>query len=168
MRILGVDPGSRVTGYGVVEPGGKGRLVHVANGEVKAKAGLPLAERLHSIWTSLTGVMEEHRPGAVAVESVFYARNVKSAIMLGHARGVALAAAASFGINVFEYSPKTIKQAVAGYGGASKDQVQKMVSALLGIKALGPKNTDASDALAVAICHIHTNGFNRAARAGTL
>lgn len=170
MKVLGIDPGTRITGYGIVESaggaGGSGGtgLVRVCEGEIAPEPGLPLSERLHVISTTLTGIVEQHRPDTVSVESLFYAKNVKSAIMLGHARGVALLCAAAFGVPVVEYSPSTIKQAVVGYGGATKQQVQKMVKVLLNTEEdSGP---DAADALAAAICHIHHAGrgglaFNR-------
>ncbi len=163
MKILGIDPGSLVTGWGVVERAGAGRLVHVCHGQISAGAGMPLSERLFAVSEGLRAVMEEHTPQAVSVESVFFAKNVKSAVMLGHARGVALMSAASFGLPVFEYAPMAVKKAVTGYGAATKDQVQKMVKALLKVpEAAGP---DASDALAIAICHIHHCGPATAAAA---
>lgn len=155
MKILGIDPGSLITGYGVVESTGAGKLLHVSNGSVAVSGSLPLSERLLAISTALTSLIEEHTPDAVAVESVFFAKNARSAIMLGHARGVVLLSAASAALEVFEYAPRSVKQAVTGYGNATKDQVQKMVQMLLSIPAA--KNADAADALAIAICHINSH-----------
>ncbi len=157
MKVLGIDPGSRVTGYGIVESvrGGSG-LKHVCDGEIKTAASKELSGRLLIISGALRDVIEEFRPDAVSVESVFYAKNVKSAIVLSHVRGVALLAASSYGIKVFEYSPASVKLAVVGYGSAAKVQVQHMVKALLNIPKAPPP--DAADALAVAICHINSSG----------
>ena len=156
MRVLGIDPGSITTGYGIVTKGRDGRLTYVCDGEISASREMPLAERLVVISRALNDIIARFMPDAVAVESVFFSKNVKSAIMLGHVRGVALLSAASQGIDVFEYSPSHIKQAVTGYGGASKKEVQKMVGLLLG--QTPSQRTDATDALAVAICHIHHSG----------
>ena len=153
MKILGIDPGSIITGYGIVESLPGGRLGHVASGQIKTTAKAEMPKRLLEIMTGLNAVIEDHRPEAVAVESVFFAKNAKSALVLGQARGVAIVAAASFGLKVFEYPPKTIKQAVTGYGSATKEQVQEMVKALLKLK-VKPK-ADAADALAASICHLH-------------
>lgn len=152
MRVLGIDPGSIVTGYGVVEKD-SGSLLHVADGTVRAKGSRNLPERLPPIFDGLQEVIMEYQPDAVAIESIFFAKNVKSAAILGHARGVALLAAAKAQLAVFEYSPMEVKQSVVGYGAATKEQVQKMVKALLRTDHL--PTSDAADALAVAICHIH-------------
>ena len=152
MRILGIDPGSHITGYGVVD-GDKGRLMHVCDGSIVTGSKKPLASRLHSIFDSIQKVISEFKPDGVVIEEIFYAKNARSAIMLGHARGVAILCAGQHNLPVFEYSPMKIKQAVVGYGNATKEQVQKMVKALLKINSI-PK-PDASDALAAAICHIH-------------
>lgn len=152
MRILGIDPGSIATGYGVVEKV-SGSLIHIADGTVRAKGSMKLPERLLPIFDGLQEVIVEYEPHAVAIESIFFARNVKSAAILGHARGVALLAAARAQLAVFEYSPMEVKQSVVGYGAATKEQVQKMVKALLKTDHLSAP--DAADALAVAICHIH-------------
>ncbi len=151
-RILGIDPGSRVTGYGVVETD-RNKSVLVASGCVDM-AELPLAERLRKIYTGLSAVIREHRPDEVAIEKVFMSRNPDSAIKLGQARGAAIVAAAMGDLPVHEYAPNAIKQAVVGRGHATKDQVQHMVKILLGLQ--GTLRTDAADALAVALCHAHT------------
>lgn len=166
MIVLGIDPGSLFTGYGIVEKKKGGALERLGGGTIKLGARLPLHERLLAISSGLTGVIEEFRPGSVAVESLFFSKNVRSAIALSHARGVALLAAATFGLSVFEYSPCSVKQAVTGCGNASKDQVQKMVKTLL--KRPDELKPDAADALAIAICHLHhCNLSGRVFQAGT-
>ena len=152
MKILGIDPGSHTTGYGIVEKAGS-RLVHICDGQICAPASLPLSERLYAISTALNGIIEEHSPDGVSVESIFFSKNVKSAVMLAHARGVSMLSAAKHGLPVFEYAPMSIKKAVTGFGAATKEQVQKMVMALLSCQA--SEGADASDALAIAICHIN-------------
>lgn len=154
MKVLGIDPGTRVTGFGVVEKGKAGTLVRLHDGCVCVNERAPLSERLHAIYGGITSVIDEFKPDCVAVETVFYGKNVKSAIMLAHARGIALLCAAQAGLPVYEYNPVTIKSSVTGYGKATKDQVQKMVRMLL--KASHQMRPDASDALAAAVCHIHS------------
>jgi crossover junction endodeoxyribonuclease RuvC len=154
LRILGIDPGSIHTGYGIVGRGPNGSLVHICDGAISPGAGLPIAERLLKVSEGLRDIIGVHKPDAVSIESIFFAKNVKSAITLGQARGAALLSAAQFGLPVFEYAPSAIKLAVTGYGQADKAQVQKMVKLLLK-STEGFKKTDASDALAIAICHIH-------------
>ncbi len=153
MKILGIDPGSLIAGYGIVEKGAGGRLIHVCEGQVSMSQTRPLPERLLAISKELNSIIEAHRPEAVSIESLFYAKNFKSSAVLSHARGVALLSAASFGLPVFEYAPSAVKLAVTGYGNATKEQVQKMVKALL--KTEQSFKADAADALAIAICHIH-------------
>jgi len=153
LRVLGIDPGTRVTGYGVVDRGKGGALIHLLDGCVKTNPAMSLAERLVAIREAIDKVIEECGPDAVAVESVFFAKNARSAIMLGHARGVILQSAASRGLPIFEYAPRVIKLAITGYGNAAKVQMQKMVRLLL--KTDKPARADAADALAAAICHIH-------------
>lgn len=153
MKILGIDPGSILTGYGIVESLSGGRLQHIASGHIKTTPKALMPKRLLEILSGLTSIIEEYKPEAVAVESVFFAKNAKSALVLGQARGVAIVAVAAFGLDVFEYPPKTIKQAVTGYGSAAKEQIQEMVKALLKLKV--KPQADAADALAVAICHIN-------------
>jgi crossover junction endodeoxyribonuclease RuvC len=154
LRVIGVDPGSDSTGYGVVDSDGKHhRLVECA--AIRAPARSSFAERLCVISDKLDEVVQRLKPDACAVEETFYAVNVKSALKLGHARGIALVAAARAGIPVFEYSPLEVKLALVGYGRAEKHQVQEMVRLILSLKER-PKPLDASDALGVAICHINT------------
>ncbi len=158
MRAFGIDCGTEVTGFGVVEMDGAAReprLALTAMGAIRVKKALPLPARLEQVFRELTAEMEHWRPDAVAIEEVFYSVNAKSAIKLGQVRGVALLAAARQGLPVAEYAPLKIKSSVVGYGLAAKEQVQFMVARLLGMAAL-PQPADAADALAVAICHIHT------------
>jgi crossover junction endodeoxyribonuclease RuvC len=149
MRVLGIDCGSEYTGFGVVEETAERKLVCRVNGAIKLKSGTPMAAKLEKIFAELRAIIAEHRPEVVAIEDVFYAINVKSAML----------AASSSGLQVAEYSPLSIKSAVVGYGRADKHQVQQMVTRLLGL-ASPPQPTDASDALAIAICHIHTAATN--------
>jgi crossover junction endodeoxyribonuclease RuvC len=157
MRVLGIDCGGEYTGYGVVEMHSGGRLVCLACGAIKLSPRDPLARRLARIYEGLGSLIGEHRPDEVAIEGIFYALNVKSALKLGQVRGVAMLAAAAAGLEVAEYSPLTIKSSVVGYGRAEKQQVQHMVTRLLELSE-PPEPMDASDALAIAICHLHTAG----------
>jgi crossover junction endodeoxyribonuclease RuvC len=153
MRILGIDPGSETTGYGLIESDGS-KHSPVLFGAIRTSSRLPFHDRLLEIYTQLLGILSRERIDAVAVEGVFYSANVQSALKLGHARGVALLVAAQKGLPVFEYSPLEIKSAIVGYGRAEKSQVQMMVRLLLDLSE-APTPDDASDALAVAICHSH-------------
>jgi crossover junction endodeoxyribonuclease RuvC len=145
-----VDPGSATTGFGVVDLV-EGRLRHVASGRIVTRGGGPLAERLRVIHAELAALLRDLRPDAVAIESLFFARNVRSALVLAHSRGVALLAAAEAGLPVAEYAPMEVKQATVGYGRAAKAQVQAMVARLLALPE--PPPPDAAEALSVAICH---------------
>ncbi len=157
--IIGIDPGSRLTGYGVVEGDGS-RFRHIANGTIRMADRIPFPERLGLIYKQLTSIIAEFNPDGLAVEDVFFAYNVKSALRLGQARGAAIVAGVSAGIPVYEYSALQIKQAVVGYGKAGKDQVGQMIRFLLQLRE--NVDPDASDALAVAICHLNTSiGRNR-------
>ncbi len=155
MRILGIDPGTVCTGFGIIESDGRKHSV-VEYGAIRCGGG-DFAERLVRIERALVEVVTRGCPEVVAVEEAFHAANVKSALKLGHARGVALLVAARAGLPVYEYSPLEVKSATVGYGRAEKHQVQEMVRLLLGLKSL-PAPFDAADALAVAICHIHRVG----------
>ena len=150
---MGIDPGSRITGYGIIDMEGS-RSHHVANGCIQTTSDRPLPERLKTIFEGLINVIREYQPMEVAAEQVFMHRNPDSALKLGQARGAALCAVVMAGLPVSEYAPRAIKQAVVGGGGADKDQVQRMVALLLNL-AESPQ-ADAADALAVAICHGHT------------
>ena len=154
MKIFGIDPGSERTGYGCIETDGfRHRLIDC--GAITSPALTPFADRLLAIHTRLAALLLQHAPECVAIENLFFATNVKSALKLGHARGVAMLAAIEAGVPVVEYSPAEIKRAVVGYGRAEKHQVQQMVKLILGLAAV-PSPHDAADALAVAICHVHS------------
>ncbi len=158
MRVFGIDCGTEITGYGVVESdetGRQTRLVCKALGAIRLAKSKPLSERLAQVYRELTVELERWQPDVVAVEEVFYSVNAKSALKLGHVRGVALLAAACQGLPVAEYAPLRIKSSVVGYGLAKKEQVQFMVARLLELAEL-PEPPDVADALAIAICHIHT------------
>lgn len=159
MRILGVDPGSVTTGYGVVEFV-RGRLALVDQGTITTRRGAELPERLGVIHGKLSEVILRNAPDAIAVETPFAGANVKSLIQLVHARGVILLAAHAANLEIFEYAPRSVKSAVVGFGGAEKEQVSKMVRMLLPGCAALQLAADAADALAVAICHAHTTGMN--------
>jgi len=155
MRVLGIDCGTQFTGYGVVELRPDAKLICITCGAIKLSPRDPLCERLATIFERLGEIIREHHPDNVAIEEIFYAVNVKSALKLGQVRGVAMLAASSFGLEVSEYAPLTIKSAVVGYGRAEKQQVQHMVTRLLSLAEI-PESPDAADALAIAICHLHT------------
>jgi crossover junction endodeoxyribonuclease RuvC len=151
VRILGIDPGSRITGYGVIDVSGQ-RLVHVDSGCLRV-TGDDLGQRLHQIHRGIAEVVARHDPAELAIEKVFVHRNVGSALKLGQARGAAVVAAVAAGLTMNEYSPNEIKQAVTGRGHAQKQQVQHMIKMLLALPELPA--SDAADALAVAVCHGH-------------
>ena len=157
MRVLGIDCGGEYTGYGIVEMDSSGKLRCLTCGAIKLSTREVLPRRLSRIYGQLEAIISEHQPDEVAIEDVFYALNVKSALKLGQVRGVAMLAAAAAGLEVAEYSPLTIKSSVVGYGRAEKQQVQHMVTRLLELTQ-PPEPMDASDALAIAICHLHTAG----------
>ena len=150
MRILGIDPGSHITGYGIIEKKGN-YLRHILHGEIKAKKDSLLSAMLISIYQQLSEVIAQTEPRAIALENIFYGKNVRSLIKQAQVRGVVIYAGADKGLNVFEYSPLEVKKAVVGYGRAEKRQVQVMVKAILKLPELPP--ADAADALATAICH---------------
>jgi crossover junction endodeoxyribonuclease RuvC len=155
VKIFGIDPGSERTGYGCIDvQGSRHRLVIC--GSISAPARSTFPDKLKFIHTDLVALLARHLPDCVAVENIFYARNVRSALKLGHARGIALLAASEAGLPVFEYAPAEIKRAVVGFGRAEKHQVQQMVKLLLGLDTI-PSPHDAADALAVAICHVNSS-----------
>jgi crossover junction endodeoxyribonuclease RuvC len=155
--VLGLDPGTAITGYGLVRETA-GELEAVDYGVIRTPAKMPLPQRLQEIYHALRHLVETHRPDAAGVESVFFGVNVKTAMSVGHARGVTLLALAEAGVSIAEYAPNAVKQALVGYGGADKHQMQAMVTALLNLDEI-PRPDDAADALAVAICHINTARF---------
>jgi len=163
MLTFGIDPGSERTGYGCIESDGRRHRL-VACGSLSAPDGASFPQRLQAIYEGLTVLLAEHRPSSVAIENIFHAKNVRSALRLGHARGVALLAASSAGIAVVEYTPAEIKRAVVGFGRAEKQQVGQMVKLLLALDAV-PTPHDAADALAIAICHVHSSSGRAAAAA---
>ncbi|HZQ69287.1 MAG TPA: crossover junction endodeoxyribonuclease RuvC [Terriglobales bacterium] len=160
MRVLGIDCGTEYTGYGVVELASDGKLSCLGCGAIKLSPREAMAKRLSKIFDDLSAIIQELQPDNVAIEDVFYAVNVKSALKLGQVRGVAMLAASSAGLEVAEYAPLSIKSAVVGYGRADKQQVQHMVVRLLNLSE-PPQPSDASDALAIAICHLHTSATLR-------
>jgi len=156
VRIFGIDPGSERTGYGCVDTDGRRHRL-VTCGAISAPSGDPFPERLARIHRELLALLRACRPDCVAIESLFHAANVRSALKLGHARGVAMLAAVEAGCALVEYAPAEVKRAVVGYGRAEKQQVQQMVRLLLGLQQ-PPTPHDAADALAIAICHVHAAG----------
>src|SRR5882757_496192 len=159
MRVFGIDCGTEFTGYGVVEVDYEARmprLVHLAAGTVRLNKKDKTPQRLAQVYAELTAMMALHQPDVVAIEEVFFSANAKSALKLGQVRGVAILAAATSGLPVVEYAPLKIKSSVVGYGLAAKEQVQFMVTRLLELDH-APESPDAADALAIAICHIHTS-----------
>jgi crossover junction endodeoxyribonuclease RuvC len=154
VKVFGIDPGSERTGYGCVESdGSRHRLITC--GAITSPRLSSFPDKLLAIHSQLTALLEKCRPDCVAIENLFFAVNVRSALKLGHARGVAMLAAVEAGVMVVEYTPAEIKRAVVGYGRAEKHQVQQMVKLILGL-AVPPSPHDAADALAVAICHVHS------------
>ena len=153
MIVLGIDPGTAVTGYGVVSGEPFGSLSLIECGVIRTTAHDPLPVRLRELYEDVSGLIERHKPDCVSVEDVFYAKNVRTTVVLGHARGVILLAAALAGVEIFEYPPAEIKKAVVGRGGATKEQVQFMVTRLLRLKS-APRPSDAADGAAAALAHI--------------
>jgi crossover junction endodeoxyribonuclease RuvC len=151
--VLGIDPGTAITGYGLVRQGDELHLV--ACGVITTPAGMPLPDRLLRIHQELSALLHAYQPQAVAVEELFFSKNVRTAMSVGQARGVVLLAAAQAQTPIYEYKPSEVKQAVAGYGGAGKAQIQEMVRLLLALDA-APQPDDAADAVAIAICHLHS------------
>ncbi len=160
MRVLGFDPGTATTGYGVVE--GKGtRLTHIAHGVISTPAHTPFAARLRTIHEEAERLIREYRPEAVAVEKLYFSRNVTTGISVAQSRGVIALAAEQAGLLIGEYSPLEVKNSVVGYGKATKQQVQNMIKILLNLDAV-PRPDDAADALALAICQVHAGKVLRA------
>ena len=155
MRVLGIDPGTLTTGYGIVAEEDH-KLFHVVSGGISPSAKQPFPQRLKKIYEELEKIIDKHKPRIVVIEDLFVSKNIQSALKLGHARGVAILAAMNAGLPVFEYAPLEVKQAVVGHGKAEKKQVQLMVKALLELPK-APHPADAADALAAAICHVHSS-----------
>jgi crossover junction endodeoxyribonuclease RuvC len=164
MRIIGIDPGVAITGYGVVEE--IGSSIHcVASGIIRTSKDLPSEMRLEAIFNQFNELVMLHKPGVLAIEKIFFSRNVSTAFQVGEARGVIILAAARNRLELFEYTPLQVKQAVAGYGKAEKMQVQKMVRVLLNLPHL-PAVDDEADAMAVALCHLQNRRFQNAVKGG--
>jgi crossover junction endodeoxyribonuclease RuvC len=157
MLVLGVDPGSKATGFGLVEKKGPD-LFFIHAGTITTSPKSPFYERIDEIFRSVTEIMTHFRPQEMALEDVFFAKNVKSALKIGHARGAVLIAAVQCGIKIFEYTPLEIKKSVVGYGRASKEQVRAMIQVILNLRI--QPDLDASDALATAICHLNWTRYN--------
>jgi crossover junction endodeoxyribonuclease RuvC len=160
MIVIGIDPGTAITGYGLVQERSDGQIEAVAYGVVTTPAKMPLPERLQMIYHGLVAVVDKHAPERAAVEKLLFGRNVTTAMSVGQARGVALLALVNSGLAIAEYTPMEVKQAVAGYGNADKTQVQEMVKLLLGLDDI-PRPDDAADALAVAITHLHVARYEQ-------
>ena len=159
MLVIGIDPGTAITGYGLVREEQSGKLTAVDYGVIQTSSKMPMPQRLLCIYRELQEIVILHRPDSGVVEKLFFQKNVRTAISVGQGRGVAILALAEAEMPIAEYTPLEIKQAVAGYGGADKAQVQYMVKALLALDEI-PQPDDAADALAVAVCHIHQARFN--------
>jgi crossover junction endodeoxyribonuclease RuvC len=159
LKVLGIDPGLSITGYGVVEQKDN-TLKHIVYGGIRKKTGVAFSESLLSIYDKISEIVTEYNPDACAIENIFYHQNKKTAIVMGHVRGVAIVAVARRQIPVFEYSPREVKLSTVGMGAASKIQVQSMVRNILSMDEV-PHPEDAADALAVAICHFHRIKLNR-------
>ena len=158
MRILGIDPGYAIVGYGIIDYIG-GRFSVVAYGAVTTPADMPFPERLRSIYNDLKFLIEKYNPEALAIEKLFFNTNTTTAIDVAQARGVIVLAAQNGGLNISEYTPLQVKQSVTGYGRAEKHQVMEMTKSLLSLKSV-PKPDDTADALALAVCHAHYSGSN--------
>lgn len=153
MRVLGIDPGTALTGYAIIEEEGS-TLQLITLGVLETEAGTPLPQRLQAIYRGLREIVTAHAPTAAAVEALFFSRNVRTAMAVGQARGVVLLALADAGLPIAEYTPLEVKQSITGYGGADKHQVQEMVRMLLHLPTI-PRPDDAADAVAIAICGLH-------------
>ncbi len=166
IRVLGIDPGTASTGFGIVESHAQ-RLSTVCGGVISTGSGVPVEQRLAAIAARLNELLDEHSPDALAIEEVYFGRNVRSAFAVGQARGVVLLAAAQHGRTVREATPNEVKSAITGYGGADKEQVQRMVQLVLGMSEL-PRPDDAADALAIATWAANTERYGPIAKAGVL
>jgi crossover junction endodeoxyribonuclease RuvC len=154
VRVIGIDPGTAITGWGIIE-GDDVNLKMVAGGVIITPAGTPLPSRLQTIYQELTAIIEQWQPETAALEELFFSKNAKTALTVGHGRGVAMLALANANLPIVEYKPLEVKQAITGHGGADKQQMQQMVKLLLSLDEI-PRPDDAADALAVAICHLHS------------
>ncbi len=162
MLVLGIDPGTAITGWGVVREHPNGALEAIAYGAIRTKARTPMPDRLQTLYDAMTALIAEHRPDVAAIETLYFGRNVTTAITVAQGRGVILLALAQAGLTIREYKPAEIKQAIAGYGNADKLQVQEMIRQLLNLDAV-PKPDDAADGLGVAITDLNSSRFERMA-----
>lgn len=158
LLILGIDPGIAILGFGFVRYEAN-KFTVIDYGAITTEANTPISERLTRIYDELTGIIESYKPDAIAVEELFFNKNIKTALTVGHARGVAVLAGSKSKVPVYEYTPLQVKQAVVGYGRAEKSQIQQMVKILLNLREI-PKPDDVADALAVAICHGNSSNFS--------
>jgi len=165
MIVIGIDPGTATTGYGIIEEDPAGRLSVITYGTILTDSCETIEKRLQIIYQEISIIINLHRPDSGAVEKLYFQKNVTNAIAVGQARGVLLLALANAGIRVAEYTPNEVKQSVSGYGAADKKQVQQMVKTVLNLLEI-PKPDDAADALAVAICHLHSVGYKRLVQNG--
>ena len=163
MKVVGIDPGTATTGYGIVSETDQGGLVAIDYGVIQTPPDMPMEQRLVLLYRELKKILLLHNPESGAVEKLFFQKNVTTAISVGQGRGVVLLALAEAGLSVAEYTPMEVKQAVVGYGGADKNQIQQMIRAILGLQEI-PRPDDAADALAIAICHLHTRRFTELAK----
>lgn len=159
MKILGIDPGYAILGWGMIEVRGN-HFTAAEYGAVTTQAGIEMPQRLKTLYAEVSAIIEKHRPQAAAVEELFFNTNQKTAVMVAQARGAALVACANQSISIFEYTPLQVKQGLVGYGRADKKQVQVMVKTILGLREI-PKPDDAADALAIAICHAHSAAYRQ-------
>ncbi|MCG8500991.1 MAG: crossover junction endodeoxyribonuclease RuvC [Firmicutes bacterium] len=162
MIILGIDPGIAIVGYGIINYEGN-KFSVIDYGAITTPAGVPLPKRLKMLYEDMSRLIGMYKPDVISIEELFFNTNVKTAITVGHGRGVAVLAGANAGLEVFEYTPLQVKQAVVGYGRAQKAQIQQMVKAILCLDKI-PKPDDVADALAVAVCHAHSHRFNEELR----
>lgn len=161
-RVIGIDPGSLCCGYGIIEGGANDSYIHIASGNIETSRRKTLERRLKEIYDALLHVIKTYRPDVAVIEKVFFAKNVRAALSLGHVRGISLLAASKEGLTVYEYSPLEVKKAVVGYGRAEKSQVQTMVKNILRLDS--SISYDSADALALSICHLNTMRFNELTR----
>ncbi len=155
MIVLGIDPGTATTGYGIVKDSPNGRLIKVCYGIIRTDANMPYPFRLKEVYEGISSLIKEYKPQSIVIEQLFFNKNVSTALTVGQARGVVILTSALFGIDLAEYTPIQVKEAVVGYGRAEKMQVQQMVKVLLGLDEI-PRPDDAADALALAICHLNS------------
>lgn len=164
-RIIGIDPGSLYCGYGIIESGTNNSYVYITSGNIEISGKKPLDKRLKEIYDALLDVIKTYRPDVAVIEKVFFAKSVRSALSLGHVRGISLLAAVKEGLSIYEYSPLEVKKAVVGYGRAEKSQIQAMVKNILKIDT--SLSYDSADALALSICHLNTMRFYERLNAGS-